>query len=521
MFTKSDLASFRQCPRRIWLARNAPDSADVGNATTWRRARDGAIVGEKARELLGPDLLWPRANASPLEAAQAAVRLLATTPERPGVEVPLVRDDLSVRADALLPTTNGYVLQETKACAFPLKPDKITPGKLDEHLLDDIAIQLWVMAETPLPLARAELNLLNSRWRYPGGGDYRGLFRPLVLDHSIRERVAQVPYWLAEAKRVLSGPMPDVTTGKQCQDPYTCPFYTHCSGLDPKGADHPIELLPGMAGKNLARKLRQTKGYTSLLEPAPEELTGKEGSLYLRMQQAHRSGQPVLEGNSGAALAALPWPRYYLDFEGIDLPVPHWTGVRPYEQVPFQWSCHIERQPGVFEHREFLDLSGNDPSLPCIQALIQAIPPDEAGPVFVYHKTYEEGRLKALSERHVNHAAALQPLIERLVDLLPLVRENYYHPAMSGSFSIKKVLPTIAPDLDYSQLGGVMDGTAAQVAYLYAVFDPDTTPARKEEYRQDLLRYCKLDTWAMVEVAYHLLRLGRPGTGSTPPPDLR
>jgi hypothetical protein len=236
MLTKSDLASFRQCPRRLWLAKNAPDTADTGDATRWRRARDGAIVGEKARELLGLDLVWPQSLASPSETARAAAKLLADAPDKPGVEIPLVRDDLSVRADALVPTSKGYVLQETKACTFPLKPDKVTPGKPDEHLLDDIAIQMWVLEESPLQLARAQLNLLNSRWCYPGGGDYRGLFRPLVLEDSIRERVAEVPFWLAEAKRVLSGHMPEVTTGKQCQDPHTCPFYTHCSGAGPERA---------------------------------------------------------------------------------------------------------------------------------------------------------------------------------------------------------------------------------------------------------------------------------------------
>jgi hypothetical protein len=510
VFTKSDLASFRQCPRRLWLEKNAPDTADPGNAITWRRARDGAVVGEKARELLGANLLWPQSQASAPEAAQAALKLIADAPEKTGVEIPLVRDDLSARVDALIPAAKGYVLQETKASTFPLKADKVTPGKPDGHLLDDIAIQVWVMAGNPLPVARAELNLLDSQWRYPGGGDYRGLFRPMVMDDSINERVLQVPQWLADAKRVLSGPKPDLTTGKQCHDPYPCPFFTHCSGLEPKGPDHPIELLPGVGGQNLARKLRETKGYTSLLEPSIEELTGKEAPLYRRIQQAHRSGRPVLEANCGAALADLPWPRYYLDFEGIDLPVPHWAGVRPYEQVPFQWSCHIERRPGVFEHCEFLDLSGNDPSLPCIHALLQAIPPDEVGPVLVYHKTYEEGRLKELFKRHADHAAALQRLIVRLVDLLPLVRGSYYHPAMRGSFSIKRVLPTIAPDLDYSELGPVSDGTAAQVAYLYAAFDSGTSSEQKEQYRQALLRYCMLDTWAMVEVTYHLLQLGRP-----------
>ena len=504
MLTKSDLTSFRQCPRRLWLEKNAPEAADPGDATTWRRARDGAVVGEKARELLGANVIWPRTQSSPEVAVRNALDLLASNAALPGVEIPMLRDDLSARADALIPDADAYVLQETKASTFPLKSDKVTPAKPDDHLLDDIAIQLWVLAGMGLPIKQAELNLLNNQWRYPGGGDYSGLFRPLVMDDSIQERVNQVPQWLAAAKQVLTEPMPQITTGGQCGKPYSCHFHGHCAAMDPTGPEHPINLLPGSAGKNLARKLQEAKGYVSLLEPAAEELTGKEALLYRRIQRSHRSGEAILEPESGAALSALPFPRYYLDFEGIDLPVPRWPGVRPYEQIPFQWSCHIEKSAGEFDHREFLDLTGDDPSLPCIESLLLAIPPEGRGPIFVYNKTYEEKRLQELGERHPMYAAPTRALISRLVDLLPIVRDNYYHPAMRGSFSIKKVLPTIAPDLDYSQLEGVSDGTAAQVAYLYVCFDPSTTSERKEEYRKDLLRYCERDTWAMVLLAQHL-----------------
>jgi hypothetical protein len=81
---------------------------------------------------------------------------------------------------------------------------------------------------------------------------------------------------------------------------------------------------------------------------------------------------------------------------------------------------------------------------------------------------------------------------------------------MRGSFSIKQVLKSIGPELDHASLGGVTDGTAAQVAYLYACFDPATTAKKKEEYRRELLRYCERDTWAMVMVAWRLLGKGRP-----------
>ena len=197
------------------------------------------------------------------------------------------------------------------------------------------------------------------------------------------------------------------------------------------------------------------------------------------MQLAHRTGQPVLEPGSAAPFAALPYPRYYFDFEGIDLPVPRWIGVRPYEQIPFQWSCHIEGIPGVFEHFAFLDLSSEDPSVPCIEQMIELIPPNGPGPILVYYETYEAGRLRELADRHPRYRAQVDHYISRLVDLHPIVQDNYYHPAMRGSFSIKAVLPTIAPDLDYENLAKVMDGTAAQVAYLYAALDPQITPSEE------------------------------------------
>ena len=91
-----------------------------------------------------------------------------------------------------------------------------------------------------------------------------------------------------------------------------------------------------------------------------------------------------------------------------------------------------------------------------------------------------------------------------------MVRKHYYHPQMRGSFSIKKVVPVIAPDLDYSELEEVQEGTGAQVAYLYAVLDPTTTPQRKADLENKLRIYCRQDTRAMVEVAYFLAQAGRP-----------
>jgi Domain of unknown function(DUF2779) len=510
MLTKSDLASYRQCPRKLWLEHHRPDLIPQDDPTLWRRANDGNIVGAKARELLGPNVIWPKGEQDRCAAANAAITQLSANPSQPAVEVPMFRDGLYARADVLIPSpSGGYVLRETKASTFPLKKDKITAASPEEHHLDDVAIQAWIYQATGLQLAGVELNLLNNRWRYPGNNDYSGLFRQLSVTVDIVGRKAEVPNWHAASQRILAGALPDIQTGKQCAKPYACPFYDHCKTLDTPGPEHPLTLLPGSGGKNLARRLNERHGYTALHEPQPSELIGADAALFCRMQIAHRTGQPVLEPDSAAALAAQHYPRYYFDFEGIDLPVPRWVGVRPYEQIPFQWSCHIERSPGICEHVEFLDLTGNDPSIPCIERMLEVIPPDGPGPIFVYVQTYEAGRLRELAERHPQYAAAVDRYLARIVDLHPIVRAHYYHPAMRGSFSIKAVLPTIAPDLDYENLDEVTDGTAAQVAYLYAALDPHTTPARKAELRDRLLIYCKQDTWAMVQVAYFLQRLSR------------
>jgi hypothetical protein len=513
VLTKSDLLSWRQCPRRLWLEYHRQDLLPKFDPTNDRRIIDGAKVGERARADLGAGVLWPVKSNDQATAAAHARALLAHSPDQPVVEVPMVRDDLYVRADALVPVAGGYALRETKAATFPLKDDKVTPGEPKGHHLDDVAIQAWVMEGCGLSFARAELNLLNGRWRYPGDGDYAGLFRQLDTTPLIAERKGQVPTWLQASRATVEGPMPMAVTGSQCEDPYRCPFVEHCKGLEPPEPESPIELLPDSAGKKLVQRLKNTKGYVSILDPSPDQLTGDAADVYRRIQAAHRDGAAQIAPKIRGILLGLPYPRYYFDFEGIDLPVPRWRGVRPYEHVPFQWSCHIEHGQNQFTHKEFLDLTGNDPSLACIAAMRQAIDPLDGGPIIVYNETYERLRLKQLAERHPEHRRLLESYVTRIVDLLPLVKNNFYDPGMRGSFSIKKVLPVVARDLKYDDLGEAQDGTGAQVAYMRAIFE-NLSPERLREIDLGLRLYCRQDTWAMVEVAYFLAGQPRP---SRPP----
>jgi len=138
----------------------------------------------------------------------------------------------------------------------------------------------------------------------------------------------------------------------------------------------------------------------------------------------------------------------------------------------------------------------------CAQALIAAL--GQTGPILTY-SAFERTVINRLAARFPDLRETLHALTHRIVDLLPLVRAHYYHPDMRGSFSIKAVLPTVAPHLSYAGLGEVKDGVAAQAAFEEAI-DAGTEASRRERLEQQLLAYCALDTLAMVELVRTLSR---------------
>jgi hypothetical protein len=117
----------------------------------------------------------------------------------------------------------------------------------------------------------------------------------------------------------------------------------------------------------------------------------------------------------------------------------------------------------------------------------------------VYNATFEKSRISELAGKFPAHATGLKQILDRIVDLLPIARNRYYHPAQEGSWSIKKLLPALVPELQYSDLEGVQDGNMAIAAYMEAI-STETGVARKQEIKQQLLKYCKLDTYSMVRI---------------------
>ena len=199
----------------------------------------------------------------------------------------------------------------------------------------------------------------------------------------------------------------------------------------------------------------------------------------------------------------LKYPLYLLDYETMSGLIPYFDGHRPYQQVPFQYSLHIIREPGSdVEHREFLHRENSDPSRPLVEQLIQDIGTE--GTVLVWYEQFEKSRNSELGDMLPEYKEAMESINDRVVDLiLPFKNKWYDDPRFEGSASIKQVLPVLCPELSYKNLS-IQEGGSAQRLWMEAVLD-DKRANQKEQILADLIEYCKLDTLAMVEI-YKVLK---------------
>ncbi|WP_255536890.1 DUF2779 domain-containing protein [Polynucleobacter sp. AP-Capit-er-40B-B4] len=442
---------------------------------TKERFAEGNKVGDIARyNHPGGVFIDTRIEAEALSlTANARERHLAI------FEAAFLVEDVLIRADLLLPNREGYRLVEVKSST-----------EVKQYHIDDAAVQTWAMTKSGCEPNQVAVAYINNQFVYQGDGNYFDLFTEGDLSNEVKERLPDVEGWVHDAKKILAlSSAPNIAPGTQCKEPFLCDFYNYCNPPEEE-ALYPVDILP--YGRKKADELR-AKGYKDLRN-VPSELL--EDPRHIKVHTASVSGVSSLEPEATRQINELPYPRYYLDFETVAFAVPIWKGTRPYMQIPFQWSCHIENQDGTIAHHEFLDISGNDPRLEFAETLVSAL--GNGGVVIVYSAGFEGARLKELAEEFPLLSNYLLAIKERFFDLLPLARNYYYHPDMKGSWSIKHVLPTIAPELNYSKLE-VSDGTVAQEAYK-EVMNLTTSIERREHLRKEMLKYCKQDTWAMVKI---------------------
>lgn len=478
--SKSKLIAHRQCPKRLWLQTHRRELARQSEAFENQLAQ-GHRVGIAARRQFPAGQLIGHAD-DPAAALDATARALAQPGDLTLFEPALRCADVLVRADILIRQQDTYRMIEVKSST------RVRP-----HQVTDAAIQAWVARGAGLDIARFDLAHVDKKFVYPGGNDYTGLFAHADVTEAIAPLQDEIPAWIDAAQRDVAGPMPDIAVGPQCTTPFACEFLDYCA---PESAAYPVGLLPHST--KLARRLR-AEGYLDLRDVPPDRLERED---HQRIRRVTVNGRAELDPAAAWVIAALPWPRYYLDFETVGPAVPLWPGTRPYEKIPMQWSCHRQEADGTLVHLPpFLDTSGADPRREFAQRLVAAVAAE--GTIFVYNAAFERGVLMQMAAAFPDLAPALEGMARRLFDLLPFARDHYYHPAMMGSWSIKRVLPTIAPDLDYHNLESVQSGDMVEPAY-FELIDRSTSAERKAALTSALLTYCERDTLGMVRLAAFL-----------------
>jgi hypothetical protein len=472
--SKSRFVAGVQCHKLLWWTVHEPDAVELQPDKVLQDLFDqGRQVGEIARRL------WPGGVLIDPPHYQRAERVAATQAAlekgAPAIfEASFVAQDTYVAIDVLEKQDDGYRIIEVKS----------STSQKDEHI-PDVAVQAYVAAACGVHVASAEVMHLNKDFRHPDAGD---LFARTDVGQAVAAFAPTVPDELERQKAMLAGPLPDVPIGLHCFEPRECAFMSRCW---PDAPDH-IRHLSGVGPKKTAGYLE--RGIHSIRDLRKTE---KLNFTQRRQLKAMAANTLVVEPTLGRELEPFTGRLGFLDFETIMRAVPVWPGMAPWQQAAAQFSYH-ERQPdGRYTHAEHLAEGPEDARPRLAEAMVRATA--RADRVVMY-TPFEKTRIRDLQKAVPQLAGELAALEAKLLDLHPVVKHCVYHPDFRGSFSLKYILTPLVPELTYNDLV-IVDGRVASVEIARLLFVADKIPAaERDRVRQDLLDYCKRDTWAMVRL---------------------
>jgi predicted RecB family nuclease len=481
MLSKSRFVAGWQCHKLLWWKVHEPDAPELQPDKVLQDLFDqGRQVGEIARDRFPGGVLIDLPHRA--YDARVAATKQALDDGAPAIfEASFMANDTFVAIDVLERTDGGHRLIEVKSSS----------EVKDQHI-PDVAVQAHVAVANGVVLKGAEVMHLNKEFRHPATGDL--LTRTDVVAPVVRV-VQTVADELERQQAMLAGGLPQVEIGGHCLEPYECPFMSRCW---PDAPDH-ISTLHNVGPKRLPSYLQ--RGITSIRNlPATEKLS----AVQKRQIKALAEQRLIVEPTLARELAPFTGRLGFLDFETIQRAVPVWAGMKPWEQAAAQFSYH-ERQPdGSYTHAEFLAEGPADARQPLAEAMVRATARADG---VVMYTSFEKTRIRALQRAVPHLAGELAALEAKLLDLNPVVRNHVYHPAFRGSFSLKRILSPLVPELSYNDLV-IVDGRLASVEIARLLFVADKIPPHeRDRVRQDLLDYCRRDTWATVRLLEELHKL--------------
>ena len=486
LITKTKFLAGIQCLKRLYLTVHAPELAEQPDESDQSIIEQGREVGLLARQM------FPGGVAIESRDREQAIRVtreLIANPEVPAIfEGAFEHRDVFVRVD---------ILQRRRDQRWRLIEVKSTTAVKDHHL-DDVAIQHRVVTRSGLDLAASCLAHVNREYVYEGGPiDVHRFFKIKTLTRQVERLQPEIAIQLRSEFRVLTMPVaPRIAAGRQCSHPITCEFFDHCN--PPLPEDHVLR-LPRIHASTVAKLV--ALGVQSIHDiPENYPLTGRLRHACTSVQM----GKPWFSPELKDELEGLKYPLYFADCETVSPAIPRFAGMRPYDLIPFQWSVHLQRQPGAApEHFEFLATDKSDPRRAFVLALCDAL--GDCGSIVVYHQQFESQRLCELASWLPEFSVRINKIQRRLWDLLPVIRNHVYHPAFGGSYSLKSVLPALVPQMSYAGME-VADGQAAGLAW-ESLIGSSCSEAERQRISKALLDYCGQDTLGMVGLVEKLQRV--------------
>jgi len=479
--SKSQYTRGLQCLKSLWLYNYRRDLADEITPSKQAIFDQGHEVGALARRYFPGGVLLDE-DREHTEQALARTTELIKEGVKTLYEAAFFAEGVLVRCDIVRKVGGAWHLIEVKSST-----------QLKEQHLPDIAIQKYIMEAAGYKVAKSFLMVINTDFVKHGPIDPREFFTLLEVTQELAEAEAEVPANLEAFFKTLSDPArePAIKFGCHCSSPYECDFSGYCWKDVP---DYSVFNLPHL--KPEAKEALRDKGILDITRlPGDIRLSSAAADIV----RVASTGKPIIDKKAVKAfLDGLKYPLYHLDFETINPGIPLFDGYRPYQQVTFQASLHIERKPGaVPEHYEYLAEPGTDPRRPMIDFLLDHIGAE--GTPLAYNKSFETGRIREMAAFSPEHARKLEALADRFVDLMsPFRSRHVFLPAFQGSYSMKAVLPALVPDMTYAGMA-VANGDDAQTAYK-ALLSGKLPPAEAAQLKKDLLCYCGQDTLAMVKV---------------------
>jgi hypothetical protein len=483
--SKSKFLSGLQCHKLLWFAYNQKDAIPQPDAAQQAIFDQGHEVGALAKRMfpagveVGDGILDPDET---IRLTQPALKL-----RKPLFEAAFSANGGYCRTDILRPAPKD---------AWDIIEVKSTTSIKDVHL-EDLAFQTWILALAGLRIRACYLMHINSDFVRHGEIDPNKFFRlEDVTDQALN--VGQ----LVENKlddmfqTIRQRHHPDIKIGPHCDDPYTCPLHDQCWNFLPQ--QNVIDLYRGAK-----------KGF-DLLDQGVTLLKDIPDDFKLTVSQAIQkrvaiSGKPQVNKKAIARfLAQLEYPVSYLDFETFNTAIPLFDGLRPYQQVPFQFSLHIVRAPGIKpEHSMFLAEGRHDPRTEFMLTLRDALP--RTGSIVAFHASFELSRLTECCEAMPKFSPWLKAVEGRVIDLLgPFRSFDYYHPEQHGSASMKAVLPALTRK-GYEGLA-IQEGDTASKEFLRVTFG-EVEGAERRRVREQLEQYCGRDTEGMIWITDALSRI--------------